>query len=156
MSWLHSDDVSHDAFSAEHEITNDVENLVAGKFLLVTEGLFAHHGIALDHDRVFEAAAFDKSFLEKWLNIFVENEGPGVGDFFFVGLRCHFGGVKLRHAPIGTYLGAGNAEAFVRDDGDERSAFRFQMNRLTHFENTEDGVLLFDARFFDAIDEWCR
>ena len=56
---------------------------------------------------------------EERLHVFVKDKGPGVRDFFFVGLRCDLGGEKLRHAAVRADLRTRNTEIFVRNDCDE-------------------------------------
>lgn len=153
MAGLHGNNVAHEALSAEHEVTDNIENLVAGELLRVAEGFLAHDGVTLDHDGVLQAAALDKTFLKEGFDVLVENEGAGVGDFLLVGLGIDLRGVKLGHAAAGADLGAGHAEGLVRHDGDNRAALGFKVNGLANFEDGGVGVLFFDTGFLDAVDE---
>ena len=156
VTGLHGDDVAHDAFSAEHEIADDVEDLVTGEFLGVSHRLLAHHRIALHDDSVLEAAAFDEPFLEEGLDVFVEHEGPRVGNLLLIGLGSDLGGKVLGHAPVRPHLGAGDTEALVGDDREDRSPLGFEVNGFADLEDTAVCLLLDDAGFLDAIDEGAR
>ena len=119
MAGPHGDDVAHDAASEEHEVADDVENLVPHKFVVETQRMLAEHGVAADDDGALQRAAFDQALLHQRGDVLIKNKSAGRGDFLFVILRGNLGGEKLGRASFRPHVGAGNAEFFVGHDGQQ-------------------------------------
>ncbi len=147
-----ADDVAHDAFTAEHEVADDVERLVAGEFIVEAHRFFTENLFSSDDHGVFQAASFDQAFVEQRFDIFVINEGSGWSDFLFVELGGDFAGEKLGEAAVGADIGDRNPELFIGDDGDKGAIFGFHVDGLPDFVNFSWFVLGLDAGFFDELD----
>ena len=150
------DDVAIKFAPGEHEVADEVEGFVAGELIVEAHGLFGHDLLATDDDGVFERAAFDEALVEEGLDVFVEGEGAGGGNFFFVELGGHDGGEVLYKAAVFSDVGDGDTELLIGDDGDEGAVAGFEVDGLADFPDfTRDG-LLFETGFFNEFDVGAR
>src|SRR4029450_2457687 len=106
------------------EIPDNVENFVAHEFVCETQWFLAQDGFAVDHNRVFEAAALDQIFLHERLDIFVENKGSRRGNLALENSRRNFRRQILREPIIGPGLGALDAKFLIRQPNKQRTCFR--------------------------------
>src|SRR6266542_1397376 len=98
--------VASDAPPDERKIANNVENFVAHEFVGKTQWFLAQNGLAMHHNRIFEAAALDQIFLHERLNILVVNKGSRRGDLALENCRRDFHRQILREPIIWSGLRA--------------------------------------------------
>lgn len=153
VAGLDGDDVAVEFAAGKHEIADEVECFVAGEFVVEAHGLLGHDFVSADDDGVFERASFDQALVEEGLDVFVEGEGAGGGDFLFVNLRGDDGGEVLHEAPVFTDVGDRDPELFVGDNGDEASVSGFEMDRLANFPNFTGNGLFLETGFINKLDE---
>lgn len=146
------DDVAGELAPGEHEVANEVEGFVAGEFVVEAHGLLGHDFLATDDDGVFKRTAFDETFVEERLDVFVKGEGSGGGDFLLVEFGCDDGGEVLHEASVLADVGDGDAELLVWDDGDEGAVACFEVDGFADFPDFARGGLFFEAGFFDEFD----
>ena len=151
VAGLHGNDVAHNAFSAQHKVADEIQNLVAHELVLETQWLFAHHAFIADHDGVFQAAALDEPFIKQAFDFLVEHKSPGGSNFLLVNLRRDLGAEILSQPAIRPDLRARNAELFVRDNYQNAAVFSLDGNRLAHFIDTAHRILPHDAGLLDAF-----
>jgi len=64
-------------FSEQGNVADDIENLVAHKFVWKPERLLGQNLISLDNDSRVEAAALNLAHLQKRLDVLVDGKCPG-------------------------------------------------------------------------------
>ena len=86
----HGNDMTEQGTSGQGEISDDIEDLVADKFVREAEGFFAQDRVVADDDRVFQTPAADETFFHERLDILVVDEGARGSDFLLVSLGGDF------------------------------------------------------------------
>lgn len=156
MAWFDGDDVAGEFASREHEVTDEVEGLMACELIVEAHRLLGHDFFPADDDCVFKRTAFDEALVEKGFDVFVKGEGTRGRDFVLVKFGGDDAGEVLHEASVFADVSDGDAELFVGNDGDERSVAGFEMNGLTDFPDFTRGGLFFEAGFFDELDVRAR
>src|SRR5207237_4801982 len=123
------------------QVTDDVDDFVPDELVGEAQRFLAQDRFTAHDDRVLEAAAFDEIFFHERLDVLVENKGAGRRDLALVNDGRDFRGKKLRELPAGPALRAGDSEFWIGQNDEERAGLRFDMNRLTHFEETARRLL---------------
>ena len=144
MAGAHGDDMAAQGPAKQREVADDVEHLMADKFLGIAERFGGEHGVVADDDGVFQAAALDESVLDEKFDLLEKAKGAGVGEFLFPGGGGDLGGIKLGEAALAVGTGAGDLEMFV---GEQRHA-RFAEVDFNGFRDGE--VILFFGLGDDA------
>ena len=152
MTRAHSDDVAEDSFAGKHEVAHEIEDLVTHELVIETQRLLGKQGFPSDDDGGLERATFDQALLKQWGDVLVVNKGARRGDFLFVDFGRDLSRVILGVTALGSDIGAGDAEFFVRHDVEDGAIPRFLVNRLAHHEDFPCFLLLLKARFFDQLD----
>ncbi len=153
MSRANGNHVAENAAAGEHEIANNVENLVTDELVLEPQRLLGKEGFTADDDGSFQRATFDEPLLHERGNVFVINKGAGRRDFFFVNLRGDLGRVELGKPSVGSHVRAGDAELLVRHDSEDGPIPSFLIDGLPDLKDMPWLGLLYDAGLFDELDK---
>src|SRR5215218_7471288 len=152
MAWFHGDDVAANARRKKREVADDIEDFVPDEFIGETERLLAQNRLASHDDGVLETATFDQVFFHERLDVFVENKRARRCDLALENGGRNLRGEKLREASPWSDLGAGDAILLIRQDDEQRAAFRLDVDWLAHSKRLPQLLLRGETRLPDDLD----
>ena len=126
------DDVRLERQAEQHQVADDVEDLVADELVLEAQRLLRDDLVALDDDGVVETAALDLAQLDELLDVLVDREGAGGGHLRDVGVGIDREREVLRMDAAVVGRGAGNLQAVGRQRDDRGAAARHGDRLVEH------------------------
>ena len=90
VSRLDCDHVTQKSAPGKEEVTNDIENFMTDKFVLIPQRLFTHDRFTAYNDRVLQTSASNQAFVEKRFYILVKNKSPRPCNLPLINLRYDF------------------------------------------------------------------
>ena len=142
-------DVAEDVVAGEGEVTDEVEDLVAGELVGEAE-VAVEDAVAAENDDAFFGGTADQAHVTQFLFVFAPTEGAGGGDFALVGAGGEVDGVSLTADGRGEVDFVGDGVAVAGIHADEFVAF-------THLDVLEDAEILaaaalrFEANFAEGL-----
>ena len=126
------DDMAEDVVAGESEVTDEVEDLVAGELVGEAE-VAVEDALAGEHDDAFFGGAADEAHVAEHFFVFAPAEGAGGGDFALVGAGGEVDDVSLATDGRREVDFVRDGVAVARIDSDELIAFA----DLDVFKNAE-------------------
>ena len=90
MTRADGNNVSLNEATGQIQISNDIENLVANKFVWVTERFIGQNHIIPNDHRILQATTFNQTILDEEFNFFKKAKGSCLGYILFPGFRVDF------------------------------------------------------------------
>ena len=124
---------------------------MAGEFIDEAHGLLAHELLPADDHGVFQAAALDEALFQQGLDVLVEREGAGRGQFLFIRFRRDDRVKVLGDAVFRSHAGDGDAELLGGENGQDGTALGFNGDGLAHFQIAPRHFLFHNAGALDQF-----
>jgi len=152
MSRTCGNDVRLERQAEQHDIANDIEDLVADEFVLKAQAFFRKDLVAADDDGAVEAAAFDFAHLHQFFDVFVNRERAGSGDLRHVRVRIDVEREMLRVNTAVVSRRAGDTQRVARQS-DDRAVAVGNGNGLIEDKIFALFILLHRIPLNDHVDE---
>ena len=81
--------MTEEFLTGKHEVTNEIQGLVACEFIVKSHGFFGHNFLATNDDGIFERTTLDQAFIQERFDVFVEGKRARWSDLFLVSLLVH-------------------------------------------------------------------
>ncbi len=149
------DDVSFQRQAEQHDVADDIQNLVTHELVFEAQRLLRHDLIALDHDGTIETATLDLPQLHQLFNFFVDRECARSGDLRNVRVRIYIEREMLCVYAAIVSRRARNAQRVARKRNDRAITFRHG-DRFIELEIFAILILLEWLALHDHIHERLR
>ena len=142
MPRTNRNEVCLDRHPNKHDITDDIEDLMAHEFFLKAQWLFRQNFVALNHNRTVKTASFDLPQFKQLLDVLVNREGTRRCDLCDIRLGVDIKAQVLRMNATIICGCAGHAKTIVRQRND-RTGTASHRNRLVQNEIFALRILLY-------------